>query len=219
MDFSSANTGLWSFVLQLGAMAALLLLANVLRRKLPLVRKTLMPTAVLAGFLLLGLRICGLRMVGTDTLEMITYHGIALGFIALSLRIPATVENSAERLAAAKSGALIVSCYTIQGIFGLIISLGLAYTILPGLFGAAGILLPMGFGQGPGQANNIGLTYEALGFEGGQSFALSIAAMGFLAAYFVGLIYINILKRKGLIKNSGDLSGKDFTNTEEFESH
>ena len=36
-------------------------------------------------------------------------------------------------------------------------------TICPNLFKASGILLPMGYGQGSGQANNVGLTYEALG--------------------------------------------------------
>ena len=200
MDFSAANMGLWSFVLQLGSIAVLLLLANVLRRKLPLVRKTLMPTAVLAGFLLLALRMCGLRIVSGDTLEMITYHGIALGFIALSLRIPVVEENGAEKLAAAKNGALIVSCYTIQGIIGLMISLGLACTLLPGMFEAAGILLPMGFGQGPGQANNIGSIYESLGFAGGRSFGLSLAAVGYLFACFVGVIYLNVLLRKGVFK-------------------
>ena len=71
---------------------------------------------------------------------------------------------------------------------------------MPDLFKAAGVLLPMGFGQGPGQANNIGITYENLGFFGGQDFGLSIAATGFLIACTLGVIYLNILKKKGKIK-------------------
>ena len=58
---------------------------------------------------------------------------------------------------------------------GLIISVGMAWLGMPGFFQAAGILLPMAYGQGPGQANNVGITYEALGFVGGQSFGLSLA--------------------------------------------
>jgi ESS family glutamate:Na+ symporter len=216
MDFSAANTGLWSFLLQLGAIAGVLLLANILRRKLPLVRKTLLPTAVLAGFILLLLRICGLNMVHVQTLEMITYHGIALGFIALSLRIPAKEESGEGKFIAAKSGALIASCYTIQGIMGLIISLALAYTLLPGLFAAAGILLPMGYGQGPGQANNIGSIYESLGFDGGRSFGVSLAAVGYLSACLIGVLYLNLLQRKGVFKKtaveeeSGSIAVSDF---------
>ena len=203
MDFSSANTGLWSFITQLGVITVLLLLANLLRRRLSFVKKTLMPTAVLAGFLLLILRICGLDLVSTQTLEMITYHGIAIGFIALTLRVVEIDKASgADKLTAPKSGALIVSCYTIQGMAGLIISLTLSYTVLSGLFKASGILLPMGYGQGPGQANNVGSTFEALGFTGGRSFGLSLAASGYLVACVVGVIYLNILLRKGKFKRT-----------------
>ncbi|MDR0487342.1 MAG: hypothetical protein LBG91_03755 [Treponema sp.] len=197
MDFSSANIQLWSFLLQFGALAGILLLANFLRRKLPFVKKTLIPTAVLAGFLLLALRLCGLNIVKIEILEMITYHGIAMGFIALSLRVPETEERGIDRITAPKSGALIVSCYTIQGVIGLIIALALVYTVLPGFFRASGLLLPMGYGQGPGQANNIGTAYEKLGFIGGRSFGLSLAAAGYLSACTVGVVYLNVLWRKG----------------------
>lgn len=201
MDFSSANTGLWSAMIQLGIIAATILGANVLRRKLPFVRKTLMPTAVLAGFVLLVLRNTNLLAIDAKFLEMITYHGIAIGFIAMSLRVPqADPEHTTDSLTAPKSGALIISTYLIQGIMGLVITLGLAYTVMPDMFKAAGILLPMGYGQGPGQANNVGGMYEALGFSGGRSFGLSIAASGFLCACIVGIIYLNYLVRKGKVK-------------------
>jgi ESS family glutamate:Na+ symporter len=71
----------------------------------------------------------------------------------------------------------------------------------------------MGYGQGPGQANNIGASYEALGFTGGHSFALSLAAAGFLSACTVGVIYLNILQRKGRISRNetSDISGSVMT--------
>lgn len=201
MDFSSANTGLWSAIIQLGVIAGTILVANLLRRKLPFIRRTLLPTAVLGGFVLLMLRNTNLLSIDTKFLGMITYHGIAIGFIALSLRIPQLdKEGSTDRLTAPKSGALIISTYLVQGIIGLIITLGLGYTIMPNLFVASGILLPMGFGQGPGQANNVGGMYEALGFAGGRSFGLSIAASGFLCACILGVIYLNWLVRKGKVK-------------------
>ena len=53
MDFSSANAALWAPVVQLGIIAMLILVANVLRRKIAFIRNSLMPTAVLAGFLML----------------------------------------------------------------------------------------------------------------------------------------------------------------------
>ena len=203
MDFSSANTGLWSAMVQLGIIAAAILGANVLRRKLPFIRRTLMPTSVLAGFVLLLLRNTNLLDIDAKFLEMITYHGIAIGFIAMSLRIPPKNAGlSTDRLTAPKSGALIISTYLIQGIMGLVITLILGYTFMPGLFKAAGILLPMGYGQGPGQANNVGGMYEALGFAGGRSFGLSIAASGYLCACIVGVAYLNYLVRKRKVKLS-----------------
>ncbi|MDR1894287.1 MAG: hypothetical protein LBQ61_06290 [Spirochaetales bacterium] len=208
MDFSASNTLLWNMVLQGGTIALILMAANMLRHNLPIIRKSLMPMAVLGGFLLLALRTTGLVRFNPDLLEMITYHGIALGFIALSLRT-SREDSPGKEGAAVKSGALIVSCYALQGIIGLIISLGLAYTLMPGFFKAAGILLPMGYGQGPGQANNIGTVYEGLGFTGGRSFGLAVAAAGYLSACIVGVIYLNILKRRRLIslKQPGEISG------------
>ena len=56
MDFSANNIALWSPIVQTGIIAGLILFANVLRRKVSFIRNSLMPTAVLAGFILLLLR-------------------------------------------------------------------------------------------------------------------------------------------------------------------
>ena len=103
-----------------------------------------------------------------------------------------------------KSGALIVSTYLVQALTGLVISLVLAYTVMPDLFKASGILLHMAYGQGPGQANNVGSTYEALGMIGGRSFGLSLAATGYLCACIVGVIYLNVLNRRGQLRRIKD---------------
>ena len=203
MDFSAANTALWSPIIQTSIIAGLILLSNVIRRKISFIRHSLMPTAVLAGFILLLLRTTGIVKMDTEFLEVITYHAIALGFIALSLRAP---EKTAveQHLHPSKNGALIVSTYLVQALVGLVVSLGLAYTIMPDFFKAGGILLPMAYGQGPGQANNVGTTYEALGMVGGRSFGLSLAAMGYLVACVVGVVYMNILNRRGSINRFKD---------------
>lgn len=88
-------------------------------------------------------------------------------------------DTSDTPLVGAKSGALIVGTYLIQAVAGLIITMTLAYTFMPDLFKASGVLLPMAYGQGPGQANNIGTLYEQAGMPGGKSFGLSLAAAGF----------------------------------------
>lgn len=202
MDYSASNMELWNPIIQFGIIGGFVLLANILRRKIKFVRNSLMPTAVLAGFILLILRSCNVLPVDTDLLEVITYHALAMGFIALALRVSdkKTASEGGGALHGAKSGALIVSTYLVQALIGLAISLLLAYTFLPDLFKASGILLPMAYGQGPGQANNVGTTYEALGMDGGRSFGLSLAAVGYLVACISGVIYLNVLNRKKKIK-------------------
>ncbi len=200
MDFSSANTTLWGPIIQIGIIAGLVLLANILRRKVVFIQRSMIPTAVLAGFILLLIKSLGLVPVVTNEfLETITYHALGLGFIAMSLRVPEKVMGT-EKMVGSKSGALIVSTYLVQAIVGLIISIGLAYTFIPDLFKASGVLLPMAYGQGPGQANNVGSTYESMGMVGGRSFGLSLAAAGFLCACIFGVIFLNIYNRKGKLK-------------------
>ena len=102
---------------------------------------------------------------------------------------------------------MVVSTYLMQGVLGLIITIALFYLI--GSFSASGLLLPMGYGQGPGQAYNWGRTYENLyGFVNGTSFGLTVAAMGFVAASIGGVIYLNVLRLKG--EFAGEI-GKDVT--------
>ncbi len=205
MDYSAANTGLWSAIIQAGIIAAAVLISNMLRRKIPLIRSSLLPTSVIAGFLLLLLKATSVLELNAQILETLTYHGLAIGFIAMSLRIPRIGERPRD-LVAPKSGMLIVCCYLTQGIAGLLITLLLSYTFMPQLFKASGVLLPMGYGQGPGQANNIGSTYEALGFAGGRSFGLALAAAGYLCACIVGIAYLFVLAHKGKVR-AGNAEG------------
>jgi len=93
---------------------------------------------------------------------------------------------------------VVVNTYLIQAIAGLMITVILFYAI--GSFAASGMLLPMGFGQGPGQAYNWGHNYQDVGFEGGVSFGLSVAACGFIAASLGGVIYLFVMRKRGQVK-------------------
>lgn len=202
MDYSASNTALWNAILQIVIIAVTILVANALRRKVSFIRKAMIPTAVLGGFLLLFAKLLGLVNLDLSFMETITYHCIAIGFIALSLRVPEKTDQQSGSQTGLKSGAIIVGSYMIQGVAGLIISLTLSFTIMPDLFQASGVLLPMGYGQGPGQANNIGASYEALGFAGGRAFGLAIAAAGYISACVAGVAYMTHLVKKGTLKRT-----------------
>ncbi len=184
---------MWSLILQLGILALALGAAMLLVRNLSFLRKAMVPTAVLAGFLLLLLRETGLVKLDEEILEMLVYHTIGLGFIAMSLRHALRPKGSdgkrRGRVTGLKSGAVIVGTYLVQAMVGLTISMVLNL-FMPRVFQASGLLLPMGFGQGPGQANNIGSSYEAMGFAGGRSYGLAIAAAGYLCACTVGVVIL-----------------------------
>ncbi|MBR0162027.1 MAG: hypothetical protein IJQ02_12190 [Oscillospiraceae bacterium] len=219
MDYSAANHALWNIIIQLGLLAGAILLAQFLRQKFAFIRRSLMPIAVLAGFLLLIARYLGIVTVDQTIMEILVYHGIALGFIAMSLRVPPEKDKQSGDLTALKSGSIIVSTYLVQGVTGLLVTILLGYTLMPTLFKASGLLLPMGYGQGPGQANNVGSSYEALGFTGGRSFGLSIAAAGYLVACIVGVIILNVLSRKGKVgaarRGKASRPGVDFFESED----
>ncbi len=83
-----------------------------------------------------------------------------------------------------------------QAILGFGISLVLAYTIFPELFPPFGLLLPLGFGQGAGEAYSIGYSWEALGFTNGGNIGLSIAMIGLVWSIIPGIPLLNYLVRR-----------------------
>lgn len=217
-----ATHGVWNIIIQLGIIAALMLIANLLRR-LRFVRKTLMPVSVIAGFMMLALKLVLEKGFGVkelfdrELLDTLVYHCIALGFIAMSLRV-ADKKAQEARAAGAKSGALIVGAYLVQAFVGLCVTVLLGLTFMRGLYKPAGLLLPMGYGQGPGQANNIGMTYESYGFAGGQSFGLAIAAAGYICACTVGVIMLNVWRRKGLLEDKRSESAEESVTVDYFQA-
>ena len=198
----------WGFFSVVAVLLASLLGANVLRKTIKPLRDSLIPTSVLGGGILVLIAavykwITGDVMFdtaffggdGTNTLEMLTYHCLALGFIAATFK-PSQGKMTKQRTAEIfNTGVTTVATYLLQGVCGLIIAL-VATIFVKDFFVASGILLPFGYGQGTGQALNYGGIYETqFGFVGGKSFGLTIAALGFISASVGGVIYLTHLKR------------------------
>ena len=60
MDYSAANPAMWELIVTLGILAVALGIALELRNRFTFIRRGMMPTAVLAGFLLHFLIHCSL---------------------------------------------------------------------------------------------------------------------------------------------------------------
>jgi len=198
----------WSFIIEFAVLLAGMMVANMLRRTIKPLRQSLIPSSVIGGFLVLGISVLfrnlGIQIFQVYTLETLTYHGLGLGFVALALKTEERQKSKKANTDVFNTGITVVSTYLLHGVIGLSITLGLSYVI--GNWAASGMLLPMGYGQGPGQAYNWGNIYQTATdyppFHGGISFGLAIAAMGFVASGIGGVIYLNIMKAKGRIKPS-----------------
>ena len=219
LDFSEFST--WSFMFLFAALLGSLLFANLLKKIIPALKKSLIPSSVLGGLVLLIIaevfRLITKRDLFNETvfggngykvLEIVTYHCLALGFIASSFKTSENKMNKKRAREIFNSGVTTVSTYILQGVFGLAITI-VAALVIPGFFKASGIILPFGYGQGTGQAMNYGSMYQQdYGFTGGTNFGLTIAALGFLSASIGGVIHLNILRRRGKVKGASDLAEK-----------
>lgn len=219
------DSNVWSWLLLFAVLLGSLLVGNTLRRKIPLLRNSLIPTSVLGGIVLLIVAaifkfITGEVMFdteafgysGTANLEIITYHALALGFIASSLKTTGDKMTGKRATEIFNTGVATVSTYLLQGVFGLAVTIIAAIFFIPDFFAGAGILLPFGYGQGTGQALNYGIKFENLEanpFVGGSDFGLTIAALGFLSAAIGGVMHLNVRKLSGKLKKSQRTDGSD----------
>ncbi|MBO5796807.1 MAG: hypothetical protein J6R77_00480, partial [Clostridia bacterium] len=206
------DSNVWGGFNLLAVVLISLLAANALKKGIKWLDESLIPTSVLGGGLLLILAEVYTAIAhkpffdtaffggnGYATLEIITYHTLALGFIAATLK-SSDVQLTRQRANDIfNTGVTTVSTYLLQAVVGFGITL-IAASVIAGFFPAAGVLLPFGFGQGTGQAMNYGTIYETEhGFVGGKTFGLTIAALGFLSASLGGVVHLNVLKKKGKI--------------------
>lgn len=210
-DFTLANyDAVWAFMIQLGLLLLFLMLGNTLRRKIPLFRNCLIPTALLGGAMLLAVnvfckQILSFSLVDNRLMQVITYHCLAIGFAAMSLKTEKSTHKT-SRAQVVEFGALQGGTYMLQAFIGLGITIVLFLMTQGGqqvISYICGLILPLGFGQGPGNALSWDINFtniSATQFAGNGSFGLSLASIGFLVASVFGVLHINISKKRGTLK-------------------
>ena len=229
-DFSMANyTAVWSFLVQLGLLLIFLMLGNTLRRKIPLFKNLLVPSALLGGALLLIVNIIlkqfgeGNGLVDNRLMQVITYHCLAIGFAAMSLKTEKATHKT-NKTQVLEFGALQGGTYMLQAFVGLAITIGLFLITKYGdnvISYVCGLILPLGFGQGPGNALSWDINYTnnpATYFAGNGSFGLSLASIGFVVASVFGVLYINIHKKRSGLKVRNNILNNEINNDEDLSS-
>ena len=192
----------WKIIVQIGLVFIFLLIGNMIRRLVPFLRKANIPSALIGGLLLflfeLALSAGNVNIVDKRIMQILTYHFLAIGFIAMSLKIINKDEAKISILDSIKNGAITGGTYMLQAVAGILVSL-IFFWAGNSLFYDAGVLLPLGYGQGPGNALTWDINFtnmESNNFNGQGSVGLTIASIGFIVASIVGVIYIAIFKRK-----------------------
>jgi glutamate:Na+ symporter, ESS family len=184
----------WNGVLDFTYLGAGLVLATVLRARVGLLQKFLIPNNIVAGFIcfFFGSAVIGLVDVDPDSYGNYVYHLLAITFVSMALRSP----NKKRNLFMVSTGFILTLGIGIQAFIGLAIACGFALTVLPDLFPTFGYYLMLGFSQGPGQSYALGKTWEPLGLENGGNIGLTFAAIGFIWACFVGVALVHFSLRK-----------------------
>ena len=209
-DFTMENYGaVWAFMVQLGLLLLFLVLGNIIRRTIPLFRKLLIPSALLGGGLLLLVNfICkqfDFILVDNRLMQVITYHCLAIGFAAMSLKTEKS-QHKTNKAQVFEFGALQGGTYMLQAFVGLGITIVLFLITRYGdqvISYVCGLILPLAFGQGPGNALSWDINFTntpAAMFAGNGSFGLSLASIGFVVASIFGIFYINLHKKRGDLK-------------------
>ncbi|MBP5729567.1 MAG: hypothetical protein J6X19_00040 [Clostridia bacterium] len=194
----------WSVAVNIGLLLIALLIGNALRRLILFLRKAFIPSALIGGLLLFlanlfTVHVLDFALIDARLMQIITYHTLCVGFIAMSLKSAEKAKGVKKGLRSVQNGLLTGGTYMLQAVVGLGISV-LFYLVGSGLFYDSGVILPLGFGQGPGNALTWDINFTDYGFDGGGSFGLTIASIGFIVASVVGVLYINFYKRKGAIQ-------------------
>ncbi|MAG21163.1 MAG: hypothetical protein QGG85_07130 [Candidatus Marinimicrobia bacterium] len=201
------EVNLQDVVLDFLYLSSFIIIGTLLRRYVVFFQRFLIPNNLIGGFLALFTCSQGLGWfdLPSERLGIYVYHFLALTVISLGLRQEKTYWGKGPL----SKGIATLSTYMIQATIGLLIAFALVYTIDPHLFIGIGLILPLGFGMGPGLAYSMGRSWEMWGFENGALVGLTFAAIGYLYAFFGGMALIHWGIKKGksaLIKNVDQIS-------------
>ena len=198
-----------SFLYAFGWASIMLLVGVLLRAKIPFLRNMLVPASVIAGvvgFLFINVVSAAGIGIGTDTdmFTTIVNNLFTISFISITL----TSSNKGEGNSAKN---------TVKGAWGMGLIWCLLYALTP-LIGAGvialiggsmdtiyGMLVQFAFCQGPGQAATYGAIFEGYGWANATMVAIAFSAIGFVAAFGIGIPLAKFGISHGLAKHCGKI--------------
>ena len=180
----------WAFFVDLGLIAVLLLLGQILRAKIQLIQRLFIPPSLIAGLLGLALGPNGLGWLPFSN-ELGTYAAILIAIVFASLPFSSSnaplkevVRTAGPMWAYAQLGMLLQ--WGTVGLIGIFV----IKAFWPELHDAFGVMFPTGFYGGHGTAAAIGSAFEGLNWEDARSLGMMTATLGVISAIAGGLIFI-----------------------------
>jgi ESS family glutamate:Na+ symporter len=178
-----------------GAMGVMLLIGVLLRAVVPFFQRFLIPSSLIGGILGLIVLNTGLFDLPSARFETFAYHLFIISFISVGLTHAGHLKDGTTQKAKLLGAPLWMGL--IEGVtISLQALVGCLFVVLFGLAGKRlfptfGLLIPLGFTEGPGQALSIGKTWEGFGFANAATIGLTFATLGFFFAFFVGVPLVN----------------------------
>lgn len=200
-----------SFMMAFGWASVMLCIGMFLRAKIPFLQNMLVPSSVIAG--ILGIifmnTMPGMGIdVGTDA-EMFTSivnHLFTVSFISISLTsTPKEKGNTAKNTVKGAVGLGLVWCllYALTPVAGYIVILLIGKSV--DMHEIYGMLVQFAFCQGPGQSAAYGAIFEQYGWTNAAMVAITFSAVGFIAAFLIGIPLAKLGIKKGLAKHCGKI--------------
>lgn len=193
-----ASATLGNLLYYVAIVGLLLVVATLLRLKIPFLRKAFIPASLIAGLIGLALGQYGLKVIPADMMSSISSlpsHMITVVFACMLLGVKRE-ETDATMVRDAGAGLLwLWSCSFMQvGIPALLTAFILVpmFDVNP-LFAS---LVEIGFAGGHGTAGGMQAAFEALGWMDGATLGSTMATVGLLCGIFGGMIIINYAVRK-----------------------
>lgn len=188
-----------NLVYYVAIIGVLLLVATLLRLKIPFLRKAFIPASLLAGVigLLLGPHI--FKVIPADMMSSIGAlpgHMITIVFACMLLGVR-NEKGSGKLYAhdmAAGLGWLWSNSFMQVGVASLLT--GLIFAPMMGINGMFGSVFEIGFAGGHGTAGGMAAEFEKLGWADGGDLGKTAATIGLLCGIFGGMLIINIGVRK-----------------------
>lgn len=185
----------WGIITYFLLIGVLMFIGKVLKTWVPVLNKIVIPTALLGGFIgLTGSLILAPIIIGENTffdtqkMGYIVYHALAIGFIALALKR----SDETKKKKIWSTGMLITSTYALQAVIGIV----LVFIFFSDNFLGSGLLVALGFGQGPGLAISIGNMWNPMLENNGATLGVSYSFLGFVFGGTVGVFFINLITTK-----------------------